>query len=189
MQRLLNLTGPTGAGKTAIAEYLEKEYGFAKIISCTTRPRRNDQDKYEFMSEEEFDRRAKAQEFLETNRYASATGSYAYGIMKSSISDLLSAGKKPLIVNDRNGARNVKRFYPDAVTILIEPPSREIAIARVIGPGRNMPLEQALRRLEEDPVVGFKNEDFFDAFVVNETNKMDAAVQKILDCYNALVEA
>src|SRR6059058_3164590 len=65
---LFVLSAPSGAGKTTLVDALRQTSEFVYSISCTTRPARagevEDED-YRFLSEEEFDARARSGEFLE----------------------------------------------------------------------------------------------------------------------------
>ncbi len=40
MDKVIVIAGPTGSGKTTIADYLYQKYGVIKVITHTTRPKR-----------------------------------------------------------------------------------------------------------------------------------------------------
>ena len=48
-----------------------------------------------------------------------------YGTLKSQIEDKVKSGKVVILVIEVEGARNVKKVYPDSLTIFIAPPSLE----------------------------------------------------------------
>ncbi len=56
MQNIYLVVGRSGSGKDTVVDYLCNRYGYKRIISYTTRPRRNEQDKHIFVSDTEFDR-------------------------------------------------------------------------------------------------------------------------------------
>src|SRR5437764_14800261 len=61
-------SAPSGAGKTTLVDALRETAEFLYSVSCTTRPARAgeiDREAYQFLSEQEFNARAKAGEFLE----------------------------------------------------------------------------------------------------------------------------
>ena len=73
LKNLYLIVGPSGSGKTSLANKLEKTYGYKKVISCTTRTRREgeDEDAYHFLTDEEFDSLGKlvAYTVFDNNRY------------------------------------------------------------------------------------------------------------------------
>jgi guanylate kinase len=83
---MLVLVGPSASGKSAIVKQLVLKYNMKKFITCTTRkPRCGEVDgvDYYFFTEEEFNKRYRNQEFIETVYY---NGNY-YGTLKSEVSD------------------------------------------------------------------------------------------------------
>src|SRR5258708_2529692 len=89
---LFVLSAPSGAGKTTLVEALLQTSEFIYSVSCTTRPARAgevDGEDYRFLSDEEFDARAKAGEFLE---HATVHGHH-YGTLLRPIAENLSNGR------------------------------------------------------------------------------------------------
>ena len=101
------LSGPSGAGKTTVAQrLLSGNERLARVVTCTTRiPREGEIDgvDYHFLNDEEFMRRVEAAEFLE---HAEVYGNQ-YGTMKSAVREMLAAGGDVLLVNDVQGAMAV----------------------------------------------------------------------------------
>jgi guanylate kinase len=92
-------------------------------ISATTRPlRRGERDgrEYYFLSEQEFDRRASAGEFLEYVVYVSGQ---RYGTLHSEVERILAAGRSCVLELETRGARAVEEGRPETVSIFIAAPS------------------------------------------------------------------
>jgi guanylate kinase len=141
------ITGPSGVGKgTLIRRLLERVPGLELSISATTRaPRLGERHgvDYYFLSEEEFERRARAGEFLEHARYAG----HRYGTLRSEVARRLASGAGVVLEIEVQGARQVRAAMPEALAVFIAPPSLEALHARLAGRGTDDP-EQVRRRLE-----------------------------------------
>lgn len=122
------LSGPSGSGKTTIVRRLLETSPVKLVmsISATTRPRRPqevDGRDYYFLSPEEFDRRRTAGEFLECAEVHRS--GYWYGTLFSELDRARSLGAWPLLEIDVEGALNVMRAYPDALSIFLTTPPDE----------------------------------------------------------------
>ena len=144
--RLFVVSGPSGVGKgTLIARVREQMPELAVATSATTRPRRpGEQDgrEYHFMSDEEFERRARAGEFLEHVRYAGNR----YGTLRSEVSERLANGESVVLEIEVVGAGEIKRQLPDAVLVFVAPPTIADLEQRLRGRATDPP-EQIDRRI------------------------------------------
>ncbi len=117
------VVAPSGAGKsTLVNALLARDAAIALSISHTTRPPRpGEQDgrEYHFVSVDEFKARRARGEFLES---AEVHGNL-YATSRLWIEQRLAAGGDVLLEIDWQGARQVKRHFPQAVGIFILPPS------------------------------------------------------------------
>ena len=120
---LFIVAAPSGAGKsTLVNALLAQEPGIQLSISTTTRdPRPGETDgvQYHFTTAEDFISRTERAEFLE---WAEVFGNY-YGTSRLMIEKEMKAGTDILLEIDWQGARQVKKQFPDAVGIFILPPS------------------------------------------------------------------
>jgi len=120
---LFMVVAPSGAGKSTLVNALLAQDPSIKLsISYTTRtPRAGEQDgrEYHFTSVEDFLARRQRGEFLES---AEVHDNY-YGTSRLQIADRMEAGTDILLEIDWQGARQVKKQFPDAVGIFILPPS------------------------------------------------------------------
>jgi guanylate kinase len=120
MPTVLVVTGPSGAGKgTLIHELFERVPGIEATVSATTRERRHGEEdgrEYWFLSDAEFLARIESGEFLEHVEYVSG---HRYGTLRSELDRIASNGQVPLLELETEGALEVKREVPGAVTIFI----------------------------------------------------------------------
>jgi guanylate kinase len=140
---ILVITGPSGVGKgTLIKGLLEEVPGLELAVSATTRsPREGEVNgvDYHFLSEEDFDRRVAAGEFVEHAEYAGNR----YGTLKSELS---RPARGIVLEIDVQGARQVRETLPEARLVFKEPPSFEDLKRRLARRASDRP-EQIERRL------------------------------------------
>ena len=111
---LFVLSAPSGAGKTTLVDALRQTSEFIYSVSCTTRPARAGEvegEDYRFLSDAEFNARAKAGEFLE---HATVHG-HRYGtLLKPVVEDLMN-GCDVLIDIDTQGAANIRKHKDEFI--------------------------------------------------------------------------
>jgi guanylate kinase len=114
------------------------------VSATTRRPRPGETHgvDYWFLSDEEFDERVRAGEFVEHAEYSGRR----YGTLRSEIETRGSAGRPVVLEIEVQGARQVRAAMPETVQVFIAPPSRDALRARLIGRGTDDP-EQVERRL------------------------------------------
>ncbi|QUC02100.1 guanylate kinase [Atopobium sp. oral taxon 416] len=175
--RLFVISGPSGAGKGTLVAQLRKEHPeLGLAVSATTRsPRPGEVDgkDYYFLSEGEFKRRVAAGEFVE---WAYVHG-HMYGTLVKEVERLLAQGKSLILEIDIQGALNVKKVWPDAVLIFIEPPSLEELERRLCGRGTEdeQSIELRLKNAKHEMTLA----DDYDVCIVNDT--VDRAVRELSD--------
>lgn len=127
---LIVVSGPAGSGKgTVNAKLLERE-DFAFSVSATTRaPRPGEVDgvNYYYISHEEFKDNIENGRMLEYTNYC---GNY-YGTLKSEAERILDSGKNLILEIEVDGAMQVKAKYPDAVLVMLLPPSYSVQEERL----------------------------------------------------------
>ena len=144
---LIIFSGPSGAGKTSVLRevYRRLPGQLNPSISATTRPPRpgeTDGVDYHFLSDAEFSARRKAGDFVEC--FEVFGRGYWYGTLKSEVVPQLTAGKNVVLEIDVDGAMEVLKQFPDAVTIFVEPTSMEDLETRLRN--RKTETEEALQR-------------------------------------------
>lgn len=164
--RLFILSAPSGAGKTTLLRAVLGRFSdLCYSISHTTRPPRPGEEHgvdYFFIDKETFEAGIKNGEWLE---WAKVHG-HLYGTSAAFIDETLGAGKDVLLDIDVQGAKNIRRRYPDCVTIFILPPSMEELERRLRkrGAASETDIQTRLKNAEWESA----QKDFFRFQIVND---------------------
>ena len=129
--QLIIITAPSGAGKTTLIKKLLKEGGYVLSVSYTTRePREGERDgvDYHFITDDEFLKKKDSGFFAE---WALVHNHY-YGTSQMDSYKLIKTGKTVIFDVDYQGALNLQKTMPEALSIFILPPSLEILRQRLI---------------------------------------------------------
>ncbi|MGM9684297.1 MAG: guanylate kinase [Eubacteriales bacterium] len=179
---MIVISGPAGSGKGTVNSHLLNTDDFVYSVSATTRaPRAGERDgvNYYFISREEFARRIENGEMLEYTEYC---GNF-YGTPLREAEAVLDSGKNLILEIEVEGAMNVKSKYPDAVLIMLLPPSFTVQEKRLRSRGTETEEKicARLRRTREE----IKKLANYDYVVYNEDFRdTDAA-----DTVRAIVRA
>lgn len=131
---LIILSGPSGVGKGTMRKYFEnnRKLNLAYSTSMTTREPRNgeiDGKDYFFTTREKFQEAVRNGELLE---YAEFVGNF-YGTPLSEVERLRDEGKNVLLEIEVQGAKQVQKKCPEAISIFIIPPSMDELEKRIRG--------------------------------------------------------
>ena len=152
---MIVISGPAGSGKGTVNGHLLKRDDFVYSVSATTRaPRPNETDgvNYHFISREEFISRIDSGDMLEYTEYC---GNF-YGTPLKEAIEVLESGKNLILEIEVEGAHNVKAKYPEAILIMLLPPSFAVQEQRLRGRGTEAEdkiLARLMRTREELDVV------------------------------------
>jgi guanylate kinase len=164
---LFVISAPSGAGKTSlVAALLRVDPNLRVSISHTTRARRPsevDGQHYHFIDHAEFTRMVERGEFLE---HAEVFGK-RYGTAKRSVEVELERGHDVILEIDWQGAQQIRARHPDAVSIFVLPPSRQVLLERL--KSRAQDGAEAIRERSRKAVSEMAHYAEFDYLVVNET--------------------
>ena len=179
MTTVFIISAPSGSGKsTLVNRLLAHVPGLRFSVSYTTRRPRGaevDGENYHFVSREEFEAMLARDEFLE---WAEVFGNY-YGTHCGVLEQARDEGKDLVLDIDVQGARQLKRKIPGAVTVFILAPSRAILEQRLRARSedRNEVIERRLRDAAEE----IRNYDQYDYVLINrDLDESDATLASIV---------
>ena len=179
--KLIIFTGPSGVGKgTMLADFFKRvDNKIVYSISNTTRAPRDGEINgmhYFFISKDEFEQMIADEQFLE---HACYSGNY-YGTNKKFVDEKISQGKSVLLEIELQGALQVMKKRPDAVTIFIKPPTFVELENRLRG--RHTETEEAIQKRLVAAREELNNADKFHYIIEND--KVEKAVDELIKIYN-----
>jgi guanylate kinase len=162
---LFVVSAPSGAGKTTLVKLLmERDQQVRHSVSCTTRaPRPGEQDgrEYNFIDIATFAAMRDRGEFLE---WAEVHGNF-YGTSRVWLAEQMQSGSDMLLEIDWQGAQQVRRLFPAAVTIFILPPSVAELERRLRGRGQD--AEEVIQRRVAAALGEMRHVGEFDFAIIN----------------------
>ena len=165
MTTVFIISAPSGSGKsTLVARLMASDPDLRFSVSYTTRRRRGTEvagDSYIYISREEFQRRIDAGEFLE---HAEVFGNF-YGTHRDVLENAREEGKDLILDIDVQGARQLKKRIPEAVSIFILAPSRDILEQRLRS--RSEDSEEVIQRRLREATEEIRNYGQYDYILVN----------------------
>jgi guanylate kinase len=169
------ISAPSGSGKSTLANRLLLEVPRLRFsVSYTTRnPRGQEQNgrEYYFVSSEEFKKMIDSENLLE---WAVVFGNY-YGTARRFLEQADTAGDDLLLDVDVQGARQVKEKIPDARSIFILPPSREVLEYRLRS--RSQDSEEVIRKRLNDAGREIHGYDQYDYILIND--QLDSSAERL----------
>ena len=180
--KIFIITAPSGTGKTTIINSVRKKIGgIGYSISHTTRKPREGEvhgRHYHFVDAEEFQKMIKKQEFLE---WAFVYDQY-YGTSIASANRELSSEKDLLMDLDIQGAKAVKKRFPDSLLMFILPPSVQALEERLKKRSKGGETNIALRM--KRAIGEIQQCGDFDFIIINDNlNKAVNEVEAIIVSY------
>jgi guanylate kinase len=184
---LFVVAGPSGVGKnTIIRELLTNHpYEMARLITYTTRPRRDDEvegQQYHFVTPDQFEALARQGRLLEVDEESIGHDVYKLGHVYSMPRDIYEAmprEKHILIAEvDIYGMRLLRQHYPECVTIFVTAPPQTLMERILERPDEHMDDENLAHRMKtaEEQIAAARE---FDYIVFNEEGRLCKAVTTI----------
>jgi guanylate kinase len=173
MTTVFIISAPSGSGKSTLVNRLFEDVDRLMFsISYTTRAPRGTEregENYHFVSRERFEAALARDEFLE---HACVFGNY-YGTHRGILEEARAAGKDLVLDIDVQGARQLKSKIPEAVTIFILAPSRQILEKRLRARGEDS--DCVIERRLHDAAGEIRNYSAYDYVLINNDIATSAA--------------
>ncbi len=170
------ISAPSGSGKsTLVAGLLDRDPDLIFSVSYTTRkPRGNERpgESYNYISREEFEARIERGDFLE---HAEVFGNY-YGTSCEVLEQARGEGKDVVLDIDVQGARQLRSRLPDAVSIFILAPSRDILEQRLRA--RSEDSKEVIQRRLRDAAEEIRNYSQYDYVLIN--HRVESSVDTLV---------
>ncbi|MBN1946082.1 MAG: guanylate kinase [Bradymonadales bacterium] len=178
---IVALSGPSGVGKTTLANGLLQRCPTLKLsISHTTRPPRGQEKngvEYYFVGPDHFARLVAEDRFAEHAQLFA----HRYGTAKATLEGIEAAGHDALLDIDYQGVAQLQSHYPDAVSILLAPPSLEVLQQRLRDRHTDSAEQLAIRLAKARHELSQYR--LFKYLVVNDT--IEEAVDRLVAIYRA----
>lgn len=173
---LFVLSAPSGTGKTSLVKaLLQKDINLSLSVSYTSRSARNEEvhgRDYYFVERKVFEQMLDQGEFLES---AEVYGNL-YGTSQKWINNAINAGQDVLLEIDTQGAQQVRKIFPKAVSIFILPPSLETLETRL--KNRNQDCQEAIVRRMAAARQEISHVSEYDYVIINKS--VDKALRDLI---------
>ncbi|CAM3283495.1 guanylate kinase [Pseudomonas plecoglossicida] len=160
------VSAPSGAGKTSLVTALTKDDQQIRVsVSHTTRAMRPGEQhgvNYHFVVHDAFKALIEQGDFLE---HAEVFGNY-YGTSRSALQQTLDQGFDLILEIDWQGAQQVRKLMPDALSVFILPPSQEALRLRLDGRGQDS--EEIIAGRMKEAVSEMVHYDEYDYVIIND---------------------
>ena len=179
MTTVFIVSAPSGSGKTTlVSRLLASLPGLMFSVSYTTRKPRGDEvdgHSYRFVSRADFEARIAGGEFLE---WAEVFGNY-YGTHRGILEEAQAQGKDLVLDIDVQGARQLRSRIPEAVSVFILAPSRQILEQRLRARGEDR--EDVIERRLRDAAEEIRQYSVYDYVLINrDLDESDATLSAIV---------
>ncbi|MDR2763139.1 MAG: guanylate kinase [Planctomycetaceae bacterium] len=177
--RLLIVSGPSGVGKGTLLKRVLSESGLPlkMSVSATTRNARPNEKNgihYHFLTQEQFQEKKNAGEFIEC--FEVFGRGVWYGTLKADVNAGLDEGNFVVLEIDVKGANEIKKQFPDAITIFVKPPNVEILKERL--QGRGTESDEAMKNRLNTAIEELNHAEEFQHCIINDN--LDKAVEQFI---------
>lgn len=160
------VSAPSGAGKTSLVTALIKADKRVSVsVSHTTRAMRPGEQhgvNYHFVSHDDFKGLIAKGDFLE---HAEVFGNF-YGTSRSALQEVLDQGNDLILEIDWQGAQQVRKLMPEALSVFILPPSQQALRQRLDGRGQDS--EEIIAGRMKEAVSEMVHYDEYDYVIIND---------------------
>ncbi len=171
---MLIIVGASASGKTCIVKNLYN-YGFEKIVTYTTRPKRDNETEgvdYHFITREDFLNKIKAKFFLE---YVTYQKNY-YGTSKESLSE------NKVVILEPTGLAYYRKFLKDEAYVVYLTCDKQIRLERMTNRGDE--LSVVLSRIDNDEQIFKMSIGKYCDYILDTSHlTVDESTKQVLEAY------
>ncbi|UBM25288.1 guanylate kinase [Pseudomonas sp. p1(2021b)] len=169
------VSAPSGAGKTSLVTALTKDDPKIRVsVSHTTRAMRPGEQhgvNYHFVKHDEFKALIEQGDFLE---HAEVFGNF-YGTSRSALQQTLEQGYDLILEIDWQGAQQVRKLMPEALSVFILPPSQQALRQRLDNRGQDS--EEIIEGRMKEAVSEMVHYNEYDYVIINDD--FDVALKEL----------
>lgn len=179
MNRIVIISGPSGAGEDSIISGIEKKIRIERVRTTTTRdlrPGESQGNPYYFITKEEFERKLEKGDFVE---HALQYNGNLYGVTREELERVENSGRVGIWKIEYKGVISAKNIFPEIKSILINTPNLETLESRIRR--RDNPPEEYIRQRMEYTKEWLRHRKAYDFEVINVEGKLDKAIQEVSD--------
>ena len=174
---IIVISGPSGAGKDSVLHEMKKRnLPIHFVVTANTRPPRPNEKEgadYFFVSRERFEEMIANNELIE---YSAVYKDYK-GVPRAQVEKALQSGKDVVMRLDVQGAKKMRKLYPQALLIFLIPANEEEWMERLKKRAGQAPADLELRILKAQEELLIL--PVFDYVVVNPQYKLSQAVDVV----------
>lgn len=177
------IAGPSGVGKTVVQELLSQRYGFQKLMTNTSRPKRPNEmncenPQYHFWEKKDFENAISNGCFFE---YNIISGNY-YGTTYKDLNEAIESSTDYVLIVEVNGLVKIKESFPNVKTIFLMPTSIEELERRIRSRGTEEEEDILTRLSLAKKEISFvtsnlENTDIVNKIIVNDD--LDICVSRV----------
>jgi guanylate kinase len=177
LENIFIISGPSGAGEDSVIEKLAEELKINRIITTTTRQKREgefDSNPYYFITKEEFKKKIDKDEMAE---WALEYNDNYYGVTKEELQRVDNLEGIGIWKMEYKGVMTASKKFPEVPSILLMAESLEELERRIRN--RSKVTEKYIKERMNYTKEWMKHVDIYDYTVINRRGKLDEAVEKI----------
>lgn len=173
-KKIFIIYGPSGSGQDSVIEGVQKKIPVERIVTTVSRPPRTMESQghpYYFVTRDEFEKKIHQGDLLE---YVEKYLGVYYGVTTNEVERVASSGKIGIWKVDFEGARNLKKRFPELTVIFVNAPID--SIKERIRKRDTITEKELQARLEH--IREWLPKSIYDYKIENEEGQLEQAIEQ-----------